>query len=86
VSDHYWRQAFPRFARRFTLTLRHRGVKPLLGCSAIEELPDGSERSATEQLVWDYEGDDIVLVLTRDYLRPNQAVTLRWEVTHSVSA
>lgn len=85
ISDHYWRQAFPRFARRFTLTLRHKGVNPLVGCSAIEELPDGSEKSATEQLVWDYEGDDVVLVLTRDYLRPNQAVTLRWEVTHRVS-
>jgi hypothetical protein len=83
VSDHYWRHSFPRYTRRFTLSLRHRGVKPLLGCSAVEELSDGSEKSATEQLVWDYEGDDVVFVLTRDYLEPNQAVTLRWEVTHN---
>lgn len=86
VSDHYWRQAFPRFVRRFTLTLRHGGVKPLFECSAIEELSDGSERSATEQLVWDYEGDNVLIVLTRDYLWPNQAVTLRWEVNHDTSA
>ena len=41
---------------------------------------DGSENSATEELMWDYEGNDVVITLTRDYLRPNQAVTLRWAV------
>jgi hypothetical protein len=30
--------------------------------------------------MWDYEGDDVVMTLTRDYLRPNQALTLRWDV------
>jgi hypothetical protein len=82
VSDHYWRQSFPRYTRRFTLTLRHRGVSPLVHCGATEELPDGSEVSNANDLVWDHEGDDIVLAHTRDYLQPNQAVTVRWEVTH----
>jgi len=86
VSDHYWRQSFNRFTRRFTLALRHRGVRPLVQCSATEEFSNGSEVSTTEDLVWDYQGDDVMLTLTRDYLRPNQAVTLRWEVTHDDSA
>lgn len=82
VTDHYWRQSFPRYTRRFTLTLRHRGVRPLIHCGATEELPDGSEMSNANDLVWDHEGDDVMLTHTRDYLQPNQAVTVRWEVTH----
>jgi hypothetical protein len=82
VSDHYWRQAFPRYSRRFTFTLRHRGARPLVHCDATEELPDGTEVSSANDLVWDHEGDDVVLSHTRDYLQPNQAVTIRWEVTH----
>ena len=82
VSDHYWRQSIPRYTRRFTLALRHRGVRPLIHCGATEELPDGSEVSTAQDIVWDHEGDDVVLTHTRDYLQPNQAVTVRWEVTH----
>ena len=82
VSDHYWRQSFPRYTRRFTMTLRHRGVRPLVHCGAMEEHPDGSEDSSANDLVWDHDGDDVVLTHTRDYLQPNQAVTVRWEVTH----
>jgi hypothetical protein len=32
--------------------------------------------------MWDYDGDDVVIMLTRDYLSPNQAVTLRWAVSN----
>ncbi len=42
--------------------------------------PNGLINSATEDLLWDYDGDDIVVTLTRDYLRPNESVTLRWEI------
>jgi hypothetical protein len=49
-------------------------------CTAIEEHPDGAANSADADLVWDFEGDDVVITLTREYLRPNQAVTLRWDV------
>lgn len=80
IHDHYWRQSIARYTRHFTLRLRHRGAKQLVVCTAVEEHPDGSENSATVELMWDFEDDDVVITLTRDYLRPGQAVTLRWDV------
>jgi hypothetical protein len=80
VTDHYWRQSVSRLTRHLTVVLRQRGARRLLGCTAVEEHADGSENSAGEDLLWDYEGTDAVITLTRDYLRPNQAVTVRWEV------
>ncbi|MEV5707450.1 hypothetical protein [Actinoallomurus sp. NPDC052274] len=77
----YWRQGINRYTRRFTLNLRQADAGDLIGCSAIEEHQDGLEVSATEELIWDYEGDDVIITLTRDYLRPGQSVTLRWTVT-----
>jgi hypothetical protein len=76
----YWRQSLPRYTRHLTINLRHREAGTLASCSAVEEHPDGSENSATEELLWDYDGDDFVVTLTRDYLRPNQSVTLRWDI------
>jgi hypothetical protein len=76
----YWRQTIRRFTRHLTITLRHRGAGALKSCVAVEEHPDGSENSAFEDLLWDNEGEDLVITLTRDYLRPNQSVTLRWDV------
>src|SRR5262249_17724578 len=81
LSDHYWRQGIARYTRHFTVNLRHRGAGKLTKCAAIEEYPDGSERSVVEALMWDAEGLDAIVVLTRDYLHPNQAITLRWEVS-----
>jgi len=80
VSDHYWRQALPRYTRHLTINLRHRNRQRLLSCSATEEHPDGSENSADDALIWDYDGSDTVITITRDYLRPAQVVTLRWDV------
>jgi hypothetical protein len=80
VSDHYWRQAMPRYTRRFTISLRHRAATRLVTCTALEEHPDGSESSAADSLIWDTDGADVTITLTRDYLRPHQAITLRWEV------
>jgi hypothetical protein len=48
-----------------------------MSCAATEEYPDGSENSASEDLVWDYQGDDVTISLERKYLLPDQAVTLR---------
>lgn len=79
VDHHYWRQDIARYTRRFTITMRKAGGHKLSTCSGEEVRPDGSLHSATEDLMWDYDGDDIVVTLTRDYLRPNQSVTLRWE-------
>jgi hypothetical protein len=76
----YWRQTMTRHTMRFTMNLRHKGAGKLRGCGAVEEHPDGSETSADDSLIWDYEGRDVMLTLTRDLLRPNQAVTLRWDL------
>ncbi|GAA5026174.1 hypothetical protein GCM10023317_73290 [Actinopolymorpha pittospori] len=77
--SHYWRQFFPRFTRHFTMRVRQKSIR-LGSCSAIEERPDGSEESAADTLIWDYEGEDAIMTLTRDYLRPNQYVSLHWDV------
>jgi transcriptional regulator with XRE-family HTH domain len=81
ADAYYWRQSLFRFAQRFTLSVRHRGARPLLQCSGMEEFADGSEVSANEDLAWSYKGDDVLVSLTRYSLRPNQALTLRWEAT-----
>ncbi|MET8779026.1 hypothetical protein ABZV58_28820 [Nocardia sp. NPDC004654] len=81
VDALYWRQSIYRHTRRLSIHLRHAGAGRILTCSASEEHPDGAENSATEGLVWDHDGRDVVATLTRDHLRPNQSVTLHWEVT-----
>jgi hypothetical protein len=80
LTEFYWRQATPRYVRHLAIQLRHRGAGRLCDCAAVEEHPDGSENSAAEQLRWDYEGPNLLVTLTRNDLRPNQAVTLRWEL------
>lgn len=76
----YWRQNLPRDVRHFTLTVRQRVSNELLSCSATEELPDGSERSAMEGLTWDTRDGCHTVRVTRDYLERNQAVTIGWEL------
>jgi hypothetical protein len=68
--------------RHYEIRIRHQGAGQLLRCWAIEEHPDGSENSADAGLVWDYEGDDVMITLTQDHLRSNQALTVRWDVPH----
>ncbi|MQY26731.1 hypothetical protein [Nocardia aurantia] len=80
VDAFYWRQDILRYTRRFTIVMRQAGRHRLVTCSGEEVQPNGLIGSATEDLLWDYDGDDIVVTLTRDYLRPNESVTLRWEV------
>ncbi|GAA4718840.1 hypothetical protein [Phytohabitans rumicis] len=81
----YWRQSIQRYTRHLTVRVRHREAGVLGQCSAVEERPDGSESFASEDLLWDYEGNDIVMTVTRDYLRPNQSVTLRWDVDRATA-
>jgi hypothetical protein len=76
---HYWRETFPRYIRQHTMRVRQQNVQ-LISCTATEEYPDGSEISANDSLTWDYEDGTAIMTLTRDYLGPGQAVTLRWEV------
>lgn len=85
LSDHYWRQSISRLTRHLTISLRQRDAGRLLACTAVEEHPDGSENSAAEDLLWDYDDADAIITLTRDYLRPNQAVTVRWEADREPS-
>ncbi|WP_280185791.1 MULTISPECIES: hypothetical protein [Nocardia] len=82
VSDHYWRQSAPRYTRHLTLTLHHKSVGKLLSYSAQEEQVSGAENSVSDSLIWENDGDDVSVTLTRDYLRPGQCVTLRWDVEH----
>jgi len=85
VEDHYWRQQIARYTRHCTIRIRLRGVRQLASFSALEEHPDGAENSATEDLLWDYDDQDVTITLTRDYLQPNQALTVRWAVAREPS-
>jgi hypothetical protein len=85
VYDHYWRQSIPRPTGLFVIRLRHHGITTLERCSASEDRPDGSEISATESLSWNQDADGVAIELTRRNLRPNQAVTLRWDGAHVAS-
>lgn len=82
VSDHYWRQSAIRYTRHMTITLHHQAVGRLLSYSAQEEQPGGAEISISDAIIWDNDGDDVSVTLTRDYLRPGQSVTVRWDVEH----
>lgn len=82
VDKLYWRQGIHRYTRRFAINLRHAAAGNLMSCSAVEEHADGAENSATEDLTWDSDSGDVVVTFAREYLRPNQSVTLRWEVAH----
>lgn len=79
--DHYWRQSVPRHTRHFTLTIRHRGVDLLLGATAMEDQVDGSQTSVLDDLTCEDEDGAARMTVTRNHLRPGQAVTLRWEVS-----
>jgi len=81
LEDYYWRQDITCPTRHVTITVRHRR-STLLGCSAVEQLQGGSETFATDEILWDQEGPDVTITVTRDYLAPGQALTLRWETDH----
>lgn len=80
LHDHYWRQSAPRYTRHMTLSIRHRSADLLLNCTAIVDDNDGTQHSAIADLVCTYQDGDALITLTRDYLQPNDAVTIRWEV------
>jgi hypothetical protein len=84
VDDHYWRQSVPRYTRRLTIAISHE-IGPLLQCSAVEELADGTEQLVTDQIMWDESDDGVTMSIARDFLQPGQALTLRWEVDHGAS-
>jgi hypothetical protein len=75
----FWRQGISRYTRHVTITVHQQGVRELVGCGAVEEMLDGTEHSAADDLLADVENETAVITFTRDYLRPGQALTLRWE-------
>jgi hypothetical protein len=81
----YWRESMTRYTRHYTLTLSHQGIGKLTDCTAVIEHSDGSESTATEGLLWDYDGDDVTVTAAVDYLRPGQNVELRWDADRATT-
>lgn len=79
VDEFYWQQDLFRFTRRLTIRLHQHGPFRMVNCNAEETQLTGATTSVTESLLWDFDEDGIVVTLARDYLRPSQSVTLRWE-------
>jgi transcriptional regulator with XRE-family HTH domain len=79
VSDHYWQQVIVRFTRRLSIQTRHRGTQ-LRQCTATAEHVDGAQKLIADSLQWDDSDGDTTIRLVCEYLRPNQIITLRWEV------
>jgi len=79
TDELYWRQVMPRYTRHYTFSLRHEAIGKLADCVAVIEQPEGNETYVTEGLLWDYDGTDVTVTLTADYLRPGQVAELRWE-------
>lgn len=85
LYNHYWRQSMPRYTRHLTLTIRHHGVEMLSNYTAIVDGNDGTQISAIDDLVCTHEDDCALIILTRDYLQPNDAITVRWEVARETA-
>jgi hypothetical protein len=80
VSDHYWQQTIVRYTRQLAFQIRHRGAGRLASCTASKDHVDGAQHLLTDGLQWDEAGGDVELQLTQAHLKPNEIVTLRWEV------
>lgn len=80
VDAHYWRQAITRFTLRLQVEVRQIGVMRLVDRSATEEHPDGATHRVDDDVYWSHDGDEARIGVVREDLRPNQFVTLHWEV------
>jgi hypothetical protein len=80
LKDYFWQQAARFPTRHLVVSLRHQCQGRISSCTATEQHPDGSENSATEDLIWEHTDDGVVIRLQRSDLLPNQTVTLRWAV------
>jgi DNA-binding XRE family transcriptional regulator len=86
AEDHYWREVVTRYTRKFSIQVTQRGVTRLAACNAVVEHPDGRENSAAEELTW-REGEGVItLNLQQEFLLPNHALALRWDIERSESA
>lgn len=80
VDEWYWREAIRRPTRRASIVMRRQNAGRLVDCSATVEQADGSDRSAVEGLVWDYDQEDFVMKLTSNDLNPNHTLVIRWDI------
>lgn len=80
TDAHYWRQAVTRYTLRMHLDVRQEGVVRLVDCGAIEEQPHGDKQQIDEYVRWTQGDGGATMNLVREELRPNQFVTLHWEV------
>jgi hypothetical protein len=69
----------PRYTRHLTIKVHQEGAS-VSECSAIEEAVDGSPVFVTDDVLWDQTDSGVTMTVTRDYLCPNQALTLKWEI------
>lgn len=86
IGAYYWRETITRFTRQFKLQVTQSGVERLAACSATVEHPDGRENSAAEDLAWRTDDNSVTLSLQQEFLQPNHAVALRWDIERRTSA
>jgi hypothetical protein len=85
VDERFWRLTVQWFTRHATIRVHQRATSRLISCAAVEYRQDGVELGANEDIVWEYDDDsEVVITLTRDYLRPGGALTLWWDVEREV--
>lgn len=74
----YWRQTVSRPIERLSLRVRQRGVRRILGWSAVEEHRGGAETAVPVEA--SRANERMELRLNRHDLVPGQAVVLRWRI------
>ncbi|NUS45486.1 MAG: hypothetical protein HOQ24_17565 [Mycobacteriaceae bacterium] len=77
-DDRCWRQEVRNYTRHLTMTVSVPGADAPPACTVIEEHPDGAEYASVDDLLTDGDADTTTVTVTRDYLRPGQALTLHW--------
>ncbi|MBT8225254.1 MAG: hypothetical protein HKP61_09235 [Dactylosporangium sp.] len=78
-EQRYWRQCMMRYIRHLNIHVISASSR-LTSYSAVEDHTDGSQTDVTDSIICDDDGPDARLTVARDYLRPSQYVTLRWDI------
>jgi hypothetical protein len=86
VDAHYWREVVTRHTRKVSIGVTQRGVAGLVACSATVEYPDGRENSAADELTWRCDDAAVAMSLQQEFLLPNHALALRWDIERRATA